>query len=233
VARKSSTPPPPRRGPKQRTTPSAPLSDAERRQRMILYAVAGSGLAALAAVLIFLFAFGGGSATDDARAALTDAGCTLESFAAKEGTHITDFDAKPKEWNSYPPTSGPHHVQPAVYGFYDEPVNLVQALHNLEHGAVAVYWGEDVADAEVEKIRAWYDEDQYGLIGAPLPDLGNKITLSAWTADEGATRDPTHERGWLATCTRFDEDAFAAFLDAYQFEGPERFPKEQLAPGLQ
>jgi hypothetical protein len=32
-------------------------------------------------------------------------------------------------------------------------------------------------------------------------------------------------------CGAFDEDAFAAFLDAYQFQGPERFPADQLLPG--
>lgn len=233
MAKKSRTPPPPRGGPKQRSAPAAPLTDAERKQRLILYAVAGSGIVALAIVLVVLLAFGGGSAAGDARAALTDAGCRLESFPETKGTHLTDFEAKPKEWNSYPPTSGPHHVQPAVYGFYDEPVNLVQALHNLEHGAVVFYWGEDVADAEVASLRSWYDEEPLGLLGSPLPDLGNKIALTAWTADETASGEAANGRGWLATCTTFDERAFSAFLDAYQFKGPERFPREQLAPGLQ
>ena len=33
------------------------------------------------------------------------------------------------------------------------------------------------------------------------------------------------------TVTAFDEDAFVAFFDAYQFKGPERFPPDTLLPG--
>ena len=36
---------------------------------------------------------------------------------------------------------------------------------------------------------------------------------------------------YLAKCTEFDETAFAAFFDAYQFQGPERFPPDSLLPG--
>ena len=38
-------------------------------------------------------------------------------------------------------------------------------------------------------------------------------------------------RGWLATCTTFDEGAFSAFVDEHRYKGPERIPPELLAPG--
>ena len=43
--------------------------------------------------------------------------------------------------------------------------------------------------------------------------------------------DPTNGTAHLAKCTSFDEDAFAAFFDAFQFQGPERFPADTLLPG--
>jgi len=52
---------------------------------------------------------------------------------------------------------------------------------------------------------------------APLPKLGDKIALTAWTH--------------LASCSTFDESAFKAFRDAYRGKGPERFPVSQLTPG--
>ncbi len=52
---------------------------------------------------------------------------------------------------------------------------------------------------------------------APLPSLGNRIALTAWTH--------------LATCARFDQSAYTAFRDAYRAKGPERFPLSALEPG--
>jgi hypothetical protein len=32
-------------------------------------------------------------------------------------------------------------------------------------------------------------------------------------------------------CTKFDDNAFSAFFDEFQFKGPERFPPDTLLPG--
>ena len=43
--------------------------------------------------------------------------------------------------------------------------------------------------------------------------------------------NPDEGTAYLAKCTAFDETAFSAFFDAYQFQGPERFPPDSLLPG--
>jgi Protein of unknown function (DUF3105) len=234
MARKDRVPSPPKRpvqAPQRRSTP-ATAADAERQKRL-LYIVAGSGLAALVVVLGFLF-LGGGDGKSEA-AVLEDAGCTLKSFPAQANTSdhsdVPTLETKPK-WNSFPPTSGPHYQQTAVWGSYDEPVPLVQTTHNLEHGGVIIHYGRDVPAAEIEAIRAFYEEDPNGLVVAPLPQLAKKIALTAWTAPESTPGDtPDRGRGYLAECTAFDETAFSTFIDEHRGKGPERFPVDQLTPG--
>ena len=201
----------------------------------MLYLIAGSGLAALAIVAAIVL-LGGGSGEDDERAALENAGCTLQSFPAlankSDHSDVPTLTAKPK-WNSNPPTSGPHYGQTAVWGFYDrgEQVPLVQTTHNLEHGGVIIHYGPQVPDAQVDELRSYWQDDPNGLVVAPLPSNGNKITLSAWTAPDGATGTRDRGRGWLATCTEFDEGAFDAFVEQHRYQGPERIPPELLTPG--
>lgn len=199
---------------------------ADQRRKLIFLVVAGA-LALAAAVAAVIVLTGGGSS--DSRSALEQAGCTLKVAPGVVGEHTIDLAATTNPmWNTDPPTSGPHNEQPAVYGSYEDPVPFAQTLHNLEHGAVVIHYGKDVPDADVEQIRTFYSDDPNGMIVAPLPKLGNKIALSAWTtAREGDLKG----QGFLATCPRFDENAFSAFVDDHRFKGPERFPPELLAPG--
>ena len=227
MARKDRVPNPPKRpqGPQRRSTPADPAA-AEQRRKLLFLIVSGA-LALAAAVAAVVVLTGGGSG--DERSALEDAGCTLKVVPGVEGEHTAAIDANSNpKWNTDPPTSGPHNEQPAVWGSYEDPVALAQTTHNLEHGGIVIHYGKDVPSAEVDAIRSFYDEDPNGMVVSPLPKLGNKIALSAWTtAREGDLKG----QGFLATCPGFDEDAFSAFVDEHRFKGPERFPPELLTPG--
>jgi Protein of unknown function (DUF3105) len=232
VARKDRVPNPPKRqqGPQRRTASADPAVAARRRRAFLLAAVGALALVAAVGAIVLLTSRGG----SDTRATLVDAGCTYENFPgllnAPDHSDVTSLDAKPK-WNSNPPTSGPHWGQPAVLGFYDSPVLLVQSTHNLEHGVVVIHYGPDVADSDVEALRGFYDDDPNGLLVAPLPANKDKITLSAWTAPDTATGTEDRGRGFLARCSGFDEDAFSAFVEEHRYQGPERIPPDNLAPG--
>ena len=233
MARKDRVPNPPKRvQAPQRRHGTTPPADAER-QRKLLYLIAGSGILLLAIVLGAIFLTGGGGKNE--AATIEAAGCTLQSFKAvpnkPDHSDVPTLETKPK-WNSYPPTSGPHYGQTAILGSYDEPVQLVQSTHNLEHGAIVIHYGKDVPPAEVEKIRDWYSNDPNGLLVAPLDDLGKKIALAAWTtkdATPGASSD--RGRGYLVECTTFSEKAFDTFVKNHRFKGPERIPAELMTPG--
>jgi len=216
--KKSRTPPPPRRpqGPRQRT--DSRTADAERRNRLILYGFAGTGVVGLLVVLA-LFAFTGGSSANSVKKAMNEAGCTFKTYKAQPRTrHLTkDPPDKPFKYNSFPPSSGRHYFETLTYNFYNEPVDKYRLVHNLEHGAVVVQWGSKVPRAQIDKIRSWWQNDPRGIVLAPLPALGDKIAEVAWTH--------------VATCTRFDDGAFSKFRDTFQFKGPERIPPESMDPG--
>ena len=188
-----------------------------------------AGLAVLVAVAVgAVVAFGGGGT--NAAAALDKAGCTLLEKPALRGVHsITTPTGTSKLWNTNPPTSGPHYEIPAVYGAYTTPVNMAQLVHNLEHGGIYILYGPRVPAATVAELRSFYDGHTRGTILAPLPSLGNRIALGAWTTKDA--NDPAKGTAHLAKCTSFDESAFGAFFDEFQFQGPERFPANTLLPG--
>lgn len=154
-----------------------------------------------------------------AAAAMRAAGCTFRTFPGQGRNHLTSLTPPKKfKYNSFPPTSGPHYYIPAVWNFYTTPLAQVQQIHNLEHGGIVVQWGSNVPAATVDRLRAFWSESPYALLFAPLPQLGNKIAVEAWTH--------------LATCTHFDERAFTAFRDEYRLKGPERgFTPENTQPG--
>ena len=190
-------------------------------------------LAAVAGAAAYFLLAEDDSKTESVAQAMGDAGCTYKTFKGEaSGVHIANPAATPKEWNSFPPTSGPHYGQWVIWGDYEEPVRLAQAVHNLEHGGIVMYYGSDVSDAEITKLRSFYRSDPTAMLLSPLPRLGDKIALTAWfteTKDGQAVTDES--QGILAECTQFDENAFEAFRDAYRFQGPERVPPESLQPG--
>jgi hypothetical protein len=223
--KKARTPRPPRvQAPKTRTGPREP---SDRNARLLLYALAGSGVLALAIGLVVIVAAGGSSSptTSDVEVAMKAAGCTFKTVKGDSaGHHVTKLTAK-IEYNTFPPSSGTHYFEPAVWDFYTEPVNPIQAVHNLEHGGVVIWWGEQVPQSTIDQLRSFYLKAPVSMLGTPLKGLGTKVALSAWTKDS----DGIHGR--VAVCPRFDEKAFAAFRDAYRGKGPEAVPMSFNQPG--
>jgi hypothetical protein len=220
--KKPRTPPPPRRvqAPKTRSASSGVSpSDLGNRQRVILYGVAASGIVALIAVIILLAVGGGSSGSSDAAAAIKKAGCEFRTYPALPRTphYVTLNPSPPPSWNSVPPTSGRHYYQPLIFGIYTEPVPEIRAVHNLEHGAVILQYGNKVSAADIAKITAWYRKDANAVLVAPLPKLGAKTALTAWTR-------------W-AECTGFNEKAANTFRSAFRYQAPEKFPPSYLNPG--
>jgi uncharacterized protein DUF3105 len=219
-------PPKPRSGTTRRPTSGG-------RDRTQLLWVVG-GLAVLAAGVVVWLLIGRGddtAAAADARVAIEAAGCTLDERAADPGVHsISTPDGTSKDWKTDPPTSGAHYEVPAIWGAYTEPVNSAQLVHNLEHGGIFILYGDEVPDETVAQLRTFYDDGrQNGTVLAPYPQLGADIALGAWVSKSPSTPDDANT--YLARCQEFDQEAFDAFFDAFQFKGPERFPESQLLPG--
>jgi len=228
VPKKPRTPPPPPRrpvqAPQRRAAGSERTAD-ERRRRKLLVLLAGAGIVALGIVIAVIALTRGDGGSTDVAAAMRDAGCTLKTAKASSRKHVSSLDAKVK-YNTDPPSNGSHYIQAAFWDFYTTPAKPIQVLHNEEHGGVILWWGNKVPQDTVDELRAFYDESPNGMVGTPYPSLGSKVAITAWTAPSGGMGE-----GHAAVCPRFDEDAFAAFRDAYRGKGPERFPVDSMKPG--
>ncbi len=171
----------------------------------------------------------------DARAELEAAGCTLQVVPGvlnkSDHSDVPTPDTISPLWNTDPPTSGPHYGTPALFGTYDTPLQLARAVHNLEHGGVYILYGSKIDAAEVDELRRFATRHPEGTLLAPLPRLRRTIALGAWITPSGSVHGNQRGKGVLARCPSYDDKAFGAFLDAYQFYGPERFPPSALAPG--
>jgi len=192
---------------------------------LVLFAASGVILLGVVIAVLLLVGGGGKSGEDATTDTMKAAGCTVQNVTATSRKHVTSLSAKVK-YNTTPPSNGSHYFSPAIWDFYTEPAKPLQVVHNMEHGGVVIWWGDKVPSSTVERMRAFYNESPDGMVGTPLPSLGNKVAITAWTAPAGGTGT-----GHAAVCTSFDEDAFATFRDAYRGEGPERFPVEDLRPG--
>ncbi|HEX2292920.1 MAG TPA: DUF3105 domain-containing protein [Gaiellaceae bacterium] len=227
MARKVKTPPPPRRtvqAPKRRVEPRD-----EGRNRKLLYAIGASGFVMLALVVGYLALGGGGEedASASTVATLREAGYTYTKPKSQGRDHVPQLAAGFK-YNTVPGTSGPHSNQTVVYGTYGEPVSEINYVHNLEHGAVGMFYGPQVPESEIAKMQEYYSEDPSGLILAPDSRLKNQIALTAWTH--------------IAKGRTFDPEVADAFIEEFGFEGPESckndieqgcFRRSNMEPGNQ
>jgi hypothetical protein len=212
------------KAPQQRVAPAR--GGGGGRRGLLLGAAGGIGLVAVAALAFFVLVGSGSGSLQDQ---MQGAGCTLKDYPGVSRVHIANPNGRPKSWNSFPPTSGPHYFTPAVYGFYSEPVALARVLHNLEHGGIYFLYGPKTPADTVDKLRQIYDKDPRGLVVAPLPAMGNKVAVGAWTSEHPDTNDVG--TGHLAKCTHVDVKAFEAFIHKYRAHGPQGFPLDALQPG--
>ena len=192
---------------------------------LVIFAAAGIVLLGVVVAVILISGGGGKSSEESVNAKMEAAGCTVVNTPARSRKHVTSLTAKVK-YLTNPPSAGSHYFSPAIWDFYTTPAKPIQVLHNLEHGGVALWWGDKVPASTVDRLHTFYNESPDAMVGTPLPSLGNKIGISAWTAPAGGMGT-----GHAAVCTSFDENAFAAFRDAYRGQGPERFPVDQMRPG--
>jgi hypothetical protein len=210
----------------------------------------GAGLVGLVAVALVLILALSGTSSGSAgnvtagdvtrvRTAMTTADCTFEEKrASPDQQHMSSADQTVR-YPTFPASSGIHNPTTSIWGNYRLPVDPRQAVHNLEHGGIAIWYGPDISIAEREALDRYYEEDENGIIITPIPDpypgviypkhekLGSKIALTTWTVNS----DTGVGTVYLATCPSFDEKAFAAFRDAFRGKGSERQPISQMVPG--
>ena len=210
----------------------------------MIWVLSGVAVVTVVAIVLAVVLSGGKSTPNDKSVAkaLAAANCTFESVKPLPPTHPkspSGYHAdSPKltskvKWATDPPSGGGHYPLWAVWGFYTEPVNPRQVVHNEEHGGVIIWWGSKVPKSEVDKLAAFYESSPDAMFGTPYPKLGDKIALTAWTGDPARYyKNGYYGVGKLAICPAYNEKAFTTFRDAYRGKGPEGIPLSADEPGM-
>lgn len=99
--------------------------------------------------------------------------------------HISGDMPPLSSYPSVPPASGPHNEVTMSAGVYTSPPAIDRVIHSLEHGAAVVWYAPDASGAELDRLRAFFDESSAGarVIVAPYdyPDQGQAGRLPAGT----------------------------------------------------
>jgi hypothetical protein len=142
-----------------------------------------------------------------------------EEMLSSQGNYHIEFGSPaPVEYNSVPPSSGPHYGNLAAWNIYDAPQRYELLLHNLEDGGVIVYYQcEDGCPETVEQLKTIVEpylnagrhvvmapNDPNWTAGAGLlhKDMGAKIAVVAWTR--------------VLKLDEVDEARIRSFIDHYE-----------------
>ena len=79
-----------------------------------------------------------------------------------------------------PPAFGAHYSAWQNCGIYDQPVELGNALHSLEHGAVWLTYSSSLPADDVEYLRSLVRGNDFVLM-SPYPNQVKPVILTAWT----------------------------------------------------
>jgi len=133
------------------------------------------------------------------------------------------------EWNSNPPSSGPHFPIWAAYQAYTTPVPRGYYLHNEEHGAIVLLYNCalaapggldcDTIQSQLQQVSDALPDDPFCLdhdaglrvrtVITPDPLLDVPVAAAAW--------------GWTYKAQCFDLQTLVAFARAHYAQGREDF----------
>lgn len=144
---------------------------------------------------------------------------TEVAYPSQGNLHIADNTRAAIDYNSTPPTSGPHYEAIARWDVYEEPLPYERVVHNLEDGGVAIYYQcPDGCPETVEQLRDVVDP--FLNRGRNVIVVPNDPTLAA--ADGQALHEDMGTTIALAAWQRLDKldevdpDRIAAFIERYE-----------------
>jgi hypothetical protein len=154
-----------------------------------------------------------GSVTAEAGACNT----VVQAQPIEGATHIPDCTTQ--AYASNPPSSGPHWSTSAAHRVYDVAVPRESLVHNLEHGAMIIWYNCAANCGDVARAEAFISSLPVDPICPPtgpvrrvilVPDplLDVPIAASSW--------------GFTLRADCFDEQAFSDFFAAHYAHGPEQ-----------
>jgi len=129
-----------------------------------------------------------------------------ESIAIQGRDHISVGSSHP-EYNSNPPTSGPHYAQPTDWGVYQNELKDENVIHSMEHGGIWISYQPDIDDDTKEKIEVLGKKHSGSVVVSPRSANDSPIALASW--------------GRLEKLSSFNEARILEFIKRNKNKSPE------------
>jgi hypothetical protein len=104
----------------------------------------------------------------------------VQTLESQGQLHLAPTDPMP-QYNSNPPTSGPHDPSPVPCGVYRQAVSDIKQVHNLEHGVVIVQYDPSITDEERNQLEEFGRDAPSHILVAPREGMDTPIAVTAWT----------------------------------------------------
>jgi len=141
-----------------------------------------------------------------------DAELQSRAAAAAQRLSCTEPEIQQDELDAFEALGNANHVEPFAEGsggvpvsagahsgalpgepkVYDQPIQEANAVHNLEHGYVLVYYaadGDNALDEAAVSVLAGLVESESEVLMAPYPDLASSFALISWGTLQQCTPD--------------------------------------------
>jgi hypothetical protein len=122
--------------------------------------------------------------------------------------HVTKEQVASTQYNSNPPTSGPHLPTWVRPGIYTEPQEEGELIHSLEHGYIIISYASAAAQLVPQLEDTVRKKGLKKLIVVSRPQLDAPIALTAWT--------------YIDKMNEFDAERIERFIDFHRDHGPEQ-----------
>ena len=98
----------------------------------------------------------------------------VQAFQVEAGHTVAKVD-----YPQMPPVGGIHSGEWQNCGIYDTPVDAVNGVHSMEHGATWIAYKPEVGTEAIEKLRGLVRGKPYTLL-SPMPEASGPIVAAAW-----------------------------------------------------
>src|SRR5437870_6661550 len=182
---------------------------ARRRSFLAVVAVVVAVIMVAAAVFTLLVGKGG---LDNEASAVKNYPYPVQMIPPDPGgrTHIPP--GQPYNYNSNPPTSGPHTSAVATPGVYDEPVAKETLVHNMEHSQVVV-WYDCNAPQQLSADACNMLKQSLATVVADANSRGKKVVMTPYLTMDHAVALTAWQ--FLDAFDQFDGPRVRTFIDSF------------------
>ncbi len=115
--------------------------------------------------------------------AAKQAGCKLKLHLEDEGHEHIPAGSKAPDYETNPPTSGPH-VEPPYQqadGAYREEPAPIDFVHSLEHGRLEIQYAPDLPEKAQLELKGLYDTMYGASLLFPNDEMPYEVAATTWT----------------------------------------------------